>query len=222
MGYRNYISQMSKREYNKIKSMTPDELVKYYNIEVEEDGYWYMGVYDFGEDLYNFGKYVDFEPPKGSMKHFFKKKEMKERYKDDELFVVTPEFLEYIIENYKKKIESYYNDMMDPFFGKRDDIMDREVPTNFLNSINVEYNYPNNKYKFDFSLITQEEQNALWKILEHIRTMRTEWTILTPYKLKDGRDEITSSWKYEYGIFELVRIYKTFDWKKNVMIYYGY
>ena len=51
--------------------------------------------------------------------------------------------------------------------------------------------------------------------------MRIEWTRLTPFNLEDG-EEITTSWKYEYGIFELVRIYKSFDWKKNVMIYYGY
>lgn len=48
-----------------------------------------------------------------------------------------------------------------------------------------------------------------------------EWLRLTPYNLDEG-DEITTSWKYEYSIFELVRIYKTFDWKNNVMIYYGY
>ena len=79
-----------------------------------------------------------------------------------------------------------------------------------------------------FNLITEtkektkmEEQNALYKIIEHIRTMRMEWTCLTPYDLQNG-DKITSSSKYEYAIFELVRIYKSFDWKRNVMIYYGY
>lgn len=227
MGYRTYIASMPKREYNKIKSMTKEQLIEHYKIERKdyeiEEGYLGMGVYDFGKELYEFGKYTDFEPPKGSLKTFFKNKELNKYFTDEHDFnIVTPEFLEYIIESYKKRIQDYYNKMMNPFFGKRDDIMDREVPTNFLNSINVEYNYPNNKYKFDFSLITQEEQNALWEILEHIRSMRTEWTILTPYKLKDGRDEITGSWKYEYGIFELVRIYKTFDWKKNMMYYYGY
>lgn len=227
MGYRTYIASMPKREYNKIKSMTKEQLIEHYKIERKdyeiEEGYLGMGVYDFGKDLYGFGKYTDFEPPKGSLKTFFKNKELNKYFTDEHDFnIVTPEFLEYIIESYKKKIQDYYNKMMNPFFGKRDNIMDREVPTNFLNSVDVEYSYPNNKYKFDFSLITPEEQNALWEILEHVRSMRTEWTILTPYKLKDGRDEITCSWKYEYGIFELVRIYKTFDWKKNVMIYYGY
>lgn len=221
MGYRTYIASMSKREYNKIKSMTREQLIEHFKLKVEDGGsYIGMGVYDFGTDLYEFGKYTEFEPPKKSLKTFFKNKELNKEFTDEHDFnIVTAEFLEYIIESYNKRIADYYNDMMMPFFGS---IEKRENPTTFLESIKTEYNFPNNNYTFDFSLITQEEQNALFKIIEHIRTMRTEWTHLTPYNLKDGRDKITNSWKYEYGIFELVRIYKSFDWKKNVMIYYGY
>jgi hypothetical protein len=43
----------------------------------------------------------------------------------------------------------------------------------------------------------------------------------TPYDASDN-PRLVSSWKYEYEIFELVRIYKTFDFKKNVLIYYGH
>lgn len=225
MGYRTYVASMPKRDYNKIKSMTKDQLIEHYKIErldyEIEEGYIGMGVYDFGTALYEFGKYTDFEPPKGSLKTFFKNKELNKYYTDDHDFnIVTPEFLAYIIDSYKRRVADYYNDMMIPFFGKQESFM-RTQPSNFLNSVDVEYNYPNNKYKFDFSLITQDEQNALWKIIDHVRSMRTEWTAMTPYDLNRG-DEATTSWKYEYAIFELVRIYKTFDWKKNVMIYYGY
>lgn len=221
MGYRNYIAKMSRKEYNKIKSMTSSELVEYQKIEVDEDGSWYKGVYEFGKELYNFGKYTEFSPPKGSQLPFFKKKEMKERYEEYEFFVVTAEFLEYIINSYKEMITTYYNNMIDPFLGKRETIMNRDEPSRFLNSIKTEYNYPNNKHTFDFTKITDEEQTALFKIIEHVRDMRTEWTHLTPYDLTRG-DEVTTSWKYEYGIFELVRIYKSFDWKKDIMFYYGY
>ena len=48
-----------------------------------------------------------------------------------------------------------------------------------------------------------------------------EWLDMLPYNLTKG-DEITTAWKYEYNVFELVRIYKSFDWKKNVMVFYGY
>lgn len=227
MGYRTYIGSMPKRDYNKIKSMTKDQLIEYYKIQREdyeiEEGYIGMGVYDFGEALYEFGKYTDFEPPKGSQKTFFKNKELNKYFTNEHDFaVVTADFLEYIIESYKKRVQDYYNEMMTPFFGKKnEERLYRDNPADFLNSIKTEYRYPKNNYTFDFSKITQEEQNALFDIIEHVRNMRTEWVNLTPYNLTKG-SEVTTSWKYEYGIFELVRIYKSFDWKKNVMIYYGY
>jgi hypothetical protein len=225
MGYRTYIGTMPKREYNKIKSMTREQLVEHYNLkneQDEDDNYIGMGVYDFGKPLYEFGKYTEFEPPKGSQKTFFKNKELNKKFTVDHDFaIVTPEFLEYIIDSYKKRVEDYYNKMMVPFFGEKEERYHRDEPSDFLNSVKVEYNYPNNKYEFDFSKITQEEQNALWDIIDHVRTMRFEWAQTKPYDLTEG-DEVTTSWKYEYAIFELIRIYKTFDWKKNVMVYYGY
>jgi hypothetical protein len=222
MGYRTYVGSMPKREYNKIKSMSREQLIEHYNLEVEDDGYIGMGVYNFGECLCEFGKYTDFKPPKGSTSTFFKNKELNKIFTEEHDFcIVTKEFLEYIIKSYKTKVSDYYNDMMNPLFGEINDVYSKENPSNFLNSIKVEYKYPENNVNFDFSKITQQEQNALYKIIEHIRSMRLEWTALTPYNLEQG-DSITSSWKYEYGIFELVRIYKSFDWKKNVMIYYGY
>jgi len=218
MGYRNYIGFIPKKEYNKIKSLTIQEIFDYKNTDPKDDC---IGVYDFVTELYEFGKCVDFNPPKKSIKTFFKNKEAEKNWNyEGELKVVTKEFLAYIIGSYKKRVEIYYNDMMMPFFGKRDNVFDKEDVSNFLNSIKTEYGI-NNKHTFDFTKITDEEQTALFKIFEHIRSMRTEWTALTPYNLEKGQC-VTSSWKFEYGIFELVRIYKSFDWKKNVMIYYGY
>lgn len=69
-----------------------------------------------------------------------------------------------------------------------------------------------------FKEIPQEKALA-W--FNHIRGNSVEWLQLTPYNLDSG-EEVTTSWKYEYSIFELVRIYKSFDWKNNLMIYYGY
>jgi hypothetical protein len=223
MGYRTYIGSMPKREYNKIKSMNEEQLKEFYKIENQEgEDYWYKGVYQYGKELYEFGKYTDFNPPKKSFKPFFKNKELMEKYEEYDFNIVTKEFLQYIIENYKEKISSYYNDMVNPFFGEKEESYSKDKPTNFLNSIKTEYNYPDNNYIFDFEKITQEEQNALFKMIEHIRSMRNEWKGWIPFNLENDTPEITNSWKYEYSIFELVRIYKTFDWKRNVMIYYGY
>lgn len=61
-----------------------------------------------------------------------------------------------------------------------------------------------------------------YELYEHIKTMSIDWIQLKNFDLHDGKESITRSWKYEYGLFELIRIYKSFDWKKNVMAYYGY
>jgi len=214
MGYRTYIGSMPKTEYNKIKSMNKEQLVDFYNIDIDDDGYIDKSVHDYGKCLYELGKYTDFKPPKNSMKPFFKNKELMEVYDENEFYIVAKEFLAYIIDSYKDKITNYYNDMVLPFLPS-------DIPSNFLNSIKTDTRYyPKRDITFDFSKITQDEQNALFKMIEHMRTMRSEWVYLTPYDLESGED-ITSSWKYEYAIFELVRIYKIFDWKRNIMIYYG-
>lgn len=43
-----------------------------------------------------------------------------------------------------------------------------------------------------------------------------------PYDINDNCKLIVSSWEYEYAIFELVRIYKDFDWDNDLLIYLGY
>jgi hypothetical protein len=219
MGYRTYISQMPKREYNKIKSLTEEQLVQFYNIEVDTDGDWHKGVYEFGKELHEFGKYTNFDPPKKSLKKFFKNKQLMERYYEHDFYIVTKEFLEYLIESYRQRVINFYNQMFLPFIEPTSGRLEDNRP--FLKSVQADYSFSKEKYTFDFSTISEDEQAALYQILHHIRDMRIEWVHLKPYDLANG-ESITGSWKYEYAIFELVRIYKTFDWRKNVMIYYGY
>ena len=59
------------------------------------------------------------------------------------------------------------------------------------------------------------------ELLEQVRGMSTEWLQFTPYDLDKG-EEVTTSWKYEYAQFELVRIYKTFDFENNVLVWHGW
>jgi len=66
--------------------------------------------------------------------------------------------------------------------------------------------------------LTEKQLESVWN---HLRSIKSEWCYLTPYNLEKG-DEITTSWKYEYSVFELVRLYKHFDFENNIMIYYGY
>ncbi len=59
------------------------------------------------------------------------------------------------------------------------------------------------------------------EIENHLRSMSTEW-LNNPIDLRDDTETITTSWKYEYAIFELVRLYKQFDWENDIAVIYGY
>jgi len=219
MGYRTYIGSMPKREYNKIKSMSFEQLKDHYpNKEHVSDDDWYKGVYEYGTELYEFGKYDGFEPPKKSLKRFFKNKELMARYDEYDFYIVTKEFLAYVISTYQERIKKYYQVMVAPFSREK------ERSSEFLKSIESEYHWssePFTKYTFDGTKLTGEEQTAIIEMINHVKSMNMEWCGLPPFSLEHG-DTITTSWKYEYGIFGLINIYKTFNWKKNVMIYYGY
>lgn len=43
-----------------------------------------------------------------------------------------------------------------------------------------------------------------------------------PYDLDLSKPNLVRSWKREYEIFDLIRIYKTFDFENNVLVYYGW
>ena len=43
-----------------------------------------------------------------------------------------------------------------------------------------------------------------------------------PYNLREDRENIVDSNRYEYDVFELVRILKTFNWKKNHLVLSGW
>jgi hypothetical protein len=64
--------------------------------------------------------------------------------------------------------------------------------------------------------------------VEYKRMFLREWTKRgrcgVPYYLDEERTDgnIVSSWKYEYAIFNLVYIYRTFDFEKDYLIYSGW
>ena len=39
--------------------------------------------------------------------------------------------------------------------------------------------------------------------------------------LKDNSPLVSGSWKYKYAIFDMIFIYKTFDWESYLMVVYG-
>lgn len=69
-------------------------------------------------------------------------------------------------------------------------------------------------------------QSQFDRMKVHIKYQYEEWRNeffpeLKPYDLSD-RKCIVSSWKYEYQIFELVRVYKEIDWENDCIVFYGW
>jgi hypothetical protein len=210
MGYRNYLGSLPKREYNKIKNFSLKELYEYKNEEWSDDPYerdGYVGVDDVAYNKhYELGKYIDsFE--KKFFKPVFKNKETQKHYvEEQEFFIVQKEFVEELIKYYTGLIKKYYTELLNPFFDGT------KIKSGFMTTKDTPP--------------TNEEMDGIYKIIDHVRSMGLEWGVSgwfkdsLPYNLDGG--DLVGSWKYEYAIFNLVNIYKTFDWKRNVMIYYGY
>lgn len=100
-------------------------------------------------------------------------------------------------------------------------ITDKSCLEYFINLYNEkikEYYLNLSKGIEEYDKLNTEQLNS---ITSHIISMNSEWNILKPFNLEKG-EEITTSWKFEYEIFELIRIYKSFNYKKNYLVYYGW
>jgi hypothetical protein len=71
----------------------------------------------------------------------------------------------------------------------------------------------------------EEGSTSEQKCVRDVKDRLYEWK--NPYKyaavdINDDRSCITTSWLYEYAIFELVRKYKTFDWENDCLVLLGW
>jgi len=196
MGYRTYIGSLPKEEHEKIKNLTIEEFYTFRGKKLTPELDDYIGVYDVvTKRLFEFGKYTEFDDKKFYKPVFLNDETQKEFNAESDFWIVEKDYLKHIIDHYTEKVKSYYNDLI------------KDVPYDAR-----EFELPKEK---------QIQMAA------HIQSMAREWGLLgfglidKPFNLDEG-DSITTSWKYEYETFELVRIYKTFDWENNIMIYYGY
>jgi len=217
MGFRNYIGRISKDEYRKIKDLSKEELFKIKN-ENPEDGL--IGIDTLiDETLYELGKRVDDFGFK-FLKPFFTNNELQDEYSiDEEFYIGDINFFKSLINMYDEKIKSYYGELLKPFC-KNDN--KRWLDCDFIKTVvrGFDDETCSDTFTFDLEKITKEQQTGIINILHHVRSISLEWDN-NPYNLEKG-EEITTSWKYEYSLFELVRLFKIFNWEKDLLIYYGH
>lgn len=70
----------------------------------------------------------------------------------------------------------------------------------------------------------ENKTKTLEELIAIQESRRREWTTdyCLPYNLDLDKPQVVGSWQREYVLFELVRIYKTFDWDNDLLVYYGW
>lgn len=190
MGYRNYIGKVPRKKYEKIKDLSKEDLFKF--LKIENSKYDdYISMRDIGIiELHELGKYCEYSKEEMFSK-FFTNDQTNEIFhnSDTEFYLVNgKDILKYIIDDYKNKIMSIYENLLKNY--------EREN-------------------------LSKLKDIDIFEAFEHLRYMYFEWQNGFSYNIEED-EKITNSWKYEYAIFELVRIYKSIDLKKDVLVYYGY
>jgi hypothetical protein len=200
MGYRHYFYLVDKEEINKTRDLTYEELGKFvteHYPKATEDGYIYLRDLFNQKEIFGFGKlyYENTSEQIYSLgKPLFNIEEVQKAYSDYEPYVVGKGGLLKAIDIYKDKIVNYYKNLLE------DDAtgilpFGIEVPVK----------------------ISKEE-----KTKKHIEEIIREWSSGYAFNLDENVEEITRSWRYEYQIFELVRLLKLIDWKTQTILFYGW
>ena len=205
MGYRHYLYAVPKNQVAEIQACkTNDDWCNFaekHGYEVSRDycdyGSGWLSPYKIGTELYELGKYSEIgcklESERPSL---FTSEELKKRYEDYGFALLTKDDFKAVIEAYRQKIIDWLQSLLNP----------EDNPT-----------IP--------SKLSREERKHLaieHSIEDKIDSWSGKYFEISPIDLDESRERITGDWSYEYAIFELVRIYKIFDWENNSLVLVGW
>lgn len=200
MGYRHYFYLVDKKDVERVKDKTYDEIVDIaaeYGVEVEEDHYFYFNDEKFmnKKKIFEFGKlYFDDTADRlyGKGIPLFEKEETRNAFIDYMPYVMGRDAVLEAISIYKENIIKYYKGLL----------KDRE-------------------YAYFYDVIP-EDLKDLKKIAQHIEDELWWWERMGAIDVDLEHDTIANSWLYEHQIFELVRLYKSIDWENKCLLFYGW
>lgn len=211
MGYRQYFYEVDKSKIEGIrKCKTEEELYDFCiknNIECDKYEYdniieYYCPLYHLGKELFEFGKY--YENSDEIYKHgdsLFTSEELNKRYFDYGAIVCDENAILCAIEWQKQHIINMYEHLINNTF--EDDFQ--------------KYTFPND---------IDEKELHYQRLLEHCKDHLMWWKPMygvgSAINTNKETDSIAHSWLYEHTIFDLVRIYKTFDWENKCLLFCGW
>ena len=205
MGYRHYLYAVPKKQVAEIQACkTNDDWCNFaerygyrVSLSVCNDGSDWFAPYDVGNDLYELGKYSEIgfklESERPSL---FTSDELKKRYEDYGFALLTKDDFKAVIETYRQKIINWFQSLLDP----EDHPIIPSGPS---------------KEERRCALIDNEIKNK-------IDNWSGKYFGISPIDLDESKERITGDWSYEYAIFELVRVYKAFDWENNELVLVGW
>lgn len=205
MGYRHYLYAVPKKQVEEIQACKTNEdwcnFAENYGYKVDrdccDDGSGYLSPYKIGTELYELGKYSEIafklESERPSL---FTSDELKERYSDYGFALLTKDDFKAVIEAYRQKIVDWFESLLNP-----------------------------DKSQITSNKLSKDEKKHFERELE-IKNKLEKWSGkyfgLLPIDLDENQERITGDWTYEYAIFELVRVYKAFDWENNDLVLVGW
>ena len=121
---------------------------------------------------------------------------MKERYSDYGFALLTKDDFKAIIEAYRQKIVDWLQSLLNP---EDYPIIPSKLPKEERKHLTIEH-----------------------EIQDKIDSWSGKYFGILPIDLDETRERITCDWTYEYAIFELVRLYKIFDWENDDLVLVGW
>ena len=204
MGYRHYFYKVDKSEVEKVKDMNYDELYEYAKQKGckdinDEDKYIYFNEDRFlnKQEVFGFGKlyYEDTdEKIYNTGTPLFTNKETFEYFSDYYPYIVGKEGLLEAINIYQQKILDYYKGLL----------VDGDEAIGPFGIV-----------------IPQPQIKCIDKLTEEVRD-KIFWNNKGIVDLDEKKPCVTSTWLYEYSIFNLVFLLKTIDWEKETLLFYGW
>jgi hypothetical protein len=223
MGYRTQIGWITKDQYEALEKMPTIDLLKNYKQaeiycsnffeekeEINEDFLKkhrpniisYIVEYEIGTQIYDFGKNVDFE---SKFLHNFFDRNFIYTCADTEFYRVNKDFLAHAIDIYKENTIKQLTSYILPF-------------GNVYENGRCEFEFD---FESDFSKINKEQEKKIEEMILNVKKKIAAWLFSKNAIDQSEQEKITGSWLYEYAIFELVRISKSFDWDNKVMYLCG-
>ena len=200
MGYRHYLYAVPKKQVTEIQACKTNEdwcnFAERHDYQYDEDDGW-LSPYKVGKKLYELGKYSEIgfklESKRPSL---FTSEDLKKRYSDYVFALLTKDDFKAVIEEYRQKIVNWLKSLLNP---EDDPIIPSKLSKEERKHSAIEY-----------------------EIQKKIDSWGGKCFGILPIDLDETRERITGDWWYEYAIFELVRLYKIFDWENDDLVLVGW